>query len=166
MPHTFRIFASGTVKDRGSAIGCRQDCRQATMATEQNHGTKVTRTGIRLISCFFPLVAGAACQTLADNNDVPAVITDPSAESRTALKSAIADSLNTDVIIADDALTKTSVLIIERNPPRTMQGQPAQGRIMDPPIRFQLVVNDAECILIDTRDAKRYLLENTTCVAE
>ena len=82
------------------------------------------------------------------------------------MQRAIADSLNADVIIADDALTKTSVLIVERNPPRTMQGQPAPGRNMDPPIRFELVLNDSACILIDTRDTTRHLLENTTCVAE
>jgi hypothetical protein len=108
----------------------------------------------------------SACQTLADNNDVPAVITDPSAESRAALQSAIAASLNTEVIIADDALTKASALIIQRNPPQTMQQRPALGRNMDPPIRFDLVLDGSQCILIDTRDETRHLLEDTTCAAE
>ena len=108
----------------------------------------------------------AACQTLADHNDVPAVITDPSAESRAALQSAIATSLNTEVIIADDALTKASVLIIERNLPQTMQQRPALGRNMDPPMRFHLVLNNSECILVDQRDESRHLLEDTACAAE
>jgi hypothetical protein len=37
---------------------------------------------------------------------------------------------------------------------------------MDPPIQFRLVANNSACILIDTRDDSRHLLENTTCVAE
>ena len=102
---------------------------------------------------------------MATCNDVPAHITDSSAASRAALQHAVNDALNTEVLLAADALTGSSILVIERNPPKNMQSQPATGRNMEPPIRFQLVVNDAECILIDTRNAKRYLLENTTCVA-
>ena len=103
---------------------------------------------------------------MATGNDVPARITNPSDASQAALQYAVNDALNTEVLLAADALTGSSILVIERNPPRTMQNQPATGRNMDPPIRFRLVVNDADCILIDTRDGKRYPLENATCVAE
>ncbi len=103
---------------------------------------------------------------MATGNDVAARITNPSDASRATLQYAVNDALHTEVLLAADALTGSSILVIERSPPRTMQSQPATGRNMDPPIRLQLVINDADCILIDTRDAKRYLLENTTCVAE
>jgi hypothetical protein len=112
------------------------------------------------------LIALAGCQTTANNNDVPARISNPSAESRAALQKAVNDALHTEVLLADDALTRSSILIIERSPPRTMQDLPATGRNMDPPVQFRLVTSDSACILIDTRDGSRHLLENTTCVAE
>ena len=112
------------------------------------------------------LIALAGCQTMATANDVPARITNPSAASRAALQNAVNDALHTNVMLADDALTSSSNLSIERSPPRSMQGQTATGRNMDPPIRFRLVMNDAVCILIDTRDETRYPLDNTTCIAE
>ena len=36
---------------------------------------------------------------------------------------------------------------------------------MDTPIRFRLVLNGDDCILIDGRDESRYVLPNTGCVA-
>ncbi len=108
----------------------------------------------------------AGCQTMATGNDVAARITNPSAASRAALQSTVNDALHTEVLLAADALTSSSILTIERNPPRTLQGQLATGRNMDPPIRFDLVLNDSKCILIDMRDDSRHTLENTTCVAE
>ena len=59
-----------------------------------------------------------------------------------------------------------SVLIIERSPPRSIQGLPAQGRNMDVPIQFRLVINRDECVLIDQRDRSRYTLQNTRCKPE
>ncbi len=112
------------------------------------------------------VLATVGCQTLASGEDVPACITNPTDDSRAALQSAVNDALNTGVTLADDALTDSSVLIIERNPPRNMQSPPAQGRNMDTPIRFRLVLNGSDCILIDQRDDSRYLLEKTTCAAE
>ena len=98
--------------------------------------------------------------------DVPARITSPTGASRAALQNVVNDALHTNVMLADDALTTSSNLSIERSRPRSMQGQTATGRNMDPPIRFQLVINDFACILIDTRDETRHPLENTTCIAE
>ena len=117
------------------------------------------------------VIAGIAlvmvgCQTLASGEDVAARITNPTDYSRAALQNTVNDALNTDVALADDALTDSSVLTIERNPPRSMQSPPAQGRNMDTPIQFRLVLNGSDCILIDQRDNSRYLLEKTTCAAE
>ncbi len=117
------------------------------------------------------VIAGIAlvmvgCQTLASGEDVAARITNPTDHSRAALQNAVNDALNTDVALADNALTDSSVLTIERHPPRSMQSPPAQGRNMDTPIQFRLVLNGSDCILVDQRDNSRYLLENTTCAAE
>ncbi len=111
-------------------------------------------------------LAMVGCQTLASGADVPARITNPTDNSRAALQSAVNDALNINVTLADDALTDSSVLTIERNPPRSMRSPPAQGRNMDTPIQFRLVLSGSECILIDQGDNSRYLLEKTTCAAE
>ncbi len=108
----------------------------------------------------------AGCQTMATGTDVPARITNPSAVSRAALQNAVNDALHTEVLLAASALTTSSILVIERNPPRSMQNQAATGRNMDPPMRFHLVLNNSECILVDQRDESRHLLEDTTCAAE
>ncbi len=117
------------------------------------------------------VIAGVAltvvgCQTLANGEDMSARITNPTDHSRAALQNAVNDALNTHVALADGALTDSSVLTIERHPPRTMQSPPAQGRNMDTPIQFRLVLNGSDCVLIDQRDNSRYMLEKTTCAAE
>jgi len=106
------------------------------------------------------------CQTLATDGDVAARITSPNSESRKALQDAVNDALNTNVMLADDALTDSSVLTIERNPPRSMENLPAQGRNMDMPMQFRLVLNDGDCVLIFTADDSRRKLADTSCVAE
>ncbi len=108
----------------------------------------------------------AGCQTMATGTDVPARITNPSAASRAALQNAVNDVLHTEVLLAASALTTSSILVIERNPPRSIQNQAATGRNMDPPMRFHLVLNNSECILVDQRDESRHRLEDTTCAAE
>ena len=112
---------------------------------------------------FGGLAVLAGCQTMATDDDVAARITNPSAASQAALQNAVNDALNTEVLLAAGALTTSSILVIERNPPRSMQSQAATGRNMEPPIRFHLVLNNSACILVDQRDKTRRLLENTTC---
>ena len=107
-----------------------------------------------------------ACQTVATNYDKPARITDPTDDSRAALQESVDAALNTNVTIADDALTDSSLLIIERIMPRTMEGSPAQGRNMEMPFQFRLVINGDDCVLIDQRDESRYTLRDTSCTAE
>jgi hypothetical protein len=112
------------------------------------------------------LIMLVACQTVATGEDVPARITNPTDASRVALQQTVNEALHTDVLLADDALTSSSMLIIERNTPRTVQGRLATGRNMESAVQFRLVMNDSNCILIDTRDESRHSLENTTCIAE
>lgn len=107
----------------------------------------------------------AACRTTVTSQDAPALITHPTSASHTALQKAINDALDSSVLIADDALTASSILTVERRQPRSMQGQRATGRNLEPPFQFRLVINGASCILIDARDESRRVLENTTCIA-
>ncbi|RLA32126.1 MAG: hypothetical protein DRR11_09130 [Gammaproteobacteria bacterium] len=112
------------------------------------------------------LFAMVGCQTLATDGDVAARITNPTDDSRKALQSAVNAALDTNVTLANDALTDSSVLTIERNPPRSMENLPAQGRNMDMPMQFRLVLNDGNCVLIYTADDSRRNLADTSCVAE
>lgn len=111
-------------------------------------------------------VGVTGCRTVATEHDRAARIVNADDNSRAALQRAVNDALNTNVTLADNALTESSLLIIERSPPRSMQNLPTQGRNMDVPIQFRLVINRDDCILIDQRDRSRYLLEDTRCEAE
>ena len=121
---------------------------------------------LKTIAAVILFVIGlAGCQTLVATDDLPAWITNPDGASRAALQTAVNEALNTDVALADDALTDSSILTIERNIPGSLEGQPAQGRNMDMPIQFRLVVSGGDCVLIDQRDESRRVLENTSCKA-
>ena len=111
-------------------------------------------------------VGVTGCRTVATEHDRAARIVNADDNSRAALQRAVNDALNTNVTLEDNALTESSLLIIERSPQRSMQNLPTQGRNMDVPIQFRLVINRDDCILIDQRDRSRYLLEDTTCEAE
>ena len=108
----------------------------------------------------------AACRTAATDQDRAARIVDPDDASRAALQSALEAALHTKVTLAADALTETSVLIIERSPRRSMRSPSVQGRITESPIQFRLVIHGEDCVLIDQRDRSRYKLENTRCEPE
>ena len=106
------------------------------------------------------------CQTMGSDADQPARIINPNDASRAALQSTINGILNTEVTLASNALTDSSMLIIELSPPRTMQNPNPQGRIMDEPIQFRMVINGSDCILIDQRNGSRHVLQDTECAAE
>ena len=116
--------------------------------------------------CVAAALLLTACQTVATADDKPARIVEPDTASHAALQRAVNDALGTAVVLADDALTESSLLIIERSPPKTMDSPPAQGRNMDKPIRFLLVTDGVHCILVDRRDNTRRILEDTRCAAE
>ena len=106
------------------------------------------------------------CQTMGSDADQPARIINPDEASRAALQSMVDSILNTEVTLAENALTESSMLIIERSPPRTMTNPNPQGRTMDEPIQFRLVINGSDCFLIDQRNESRHMLKDTECLAE
>ena len=113
------------------------------------------------------ILLGAGCQTMNGGGDVPAIITNPDDNSRAALRAALAASFGGhDVVIADDALTTTSLLTIERAPRSTMDNPSPGGRILTEPYRFRLVKNDEDCVLVDLRDDSRHVLADTNCAPE
>jgi hypothetical protein len=106
------------------------------------------------------------CQTVDTDLDRPARIVNVDADSRAALQAAVNEALGNEVMLAKDALTNDSLLTIERWPAGTMENPVPQGRILEKPIQFRLVINDSDCILIDQRNESRHVLKNTDCVAE
>ena len=123
---------------------------------------KVLRTILGTLLWF--ILTG--CQTVDTDLDRPARIVNADADSRAALQAAVNEALGTEVLLAEDALTGTSLLTIERWPTGTMDNPVPQGRILEKPIQFRLVINDSDCVLIDQRSESRHVLENTDCVAE
>jgi len=69
------------------------------------------------------VIALAGCQTLTASDDFPAWITNPDSGSRAALQAAVNEALDTDVALADDALTNSSILTIQRNPTDSLDDQ-------------------------------------------
>ena len=96
--------------------------------------------------------------------ETPAVIVNPTPESRAALGEAVAEALNgASVALADDALTRTSLLVVDRAPARDPSGRRLNGRELGTPERFTLVASGSRCILVHERSGKRFRLADTTC---
>lgn len=101
------------------------------------------------------------------DGEVPARIVNPTESSRAELERAVSDMLfGADVTLADDALTESSVLILERGRARSMANPPLSGREMREPERFQLVTDGEGCFLIHGAGRARYELNDTECVPE
>ncbi len=93
----------------------------------------------------------------------PAAIMDSTPAGLADIRQAVATALGKDVLIADDALTKSSFLTIDRHVTKTMEGRIGSGRILDPPETFQLVLESDQCVLVHDRSGKAYPLENARC---
>ena len=110
------------------------------------------------------LLSLPGCQTVGESDGVPARIAAPDAASRAALREAVDSAIGREVLLADDALTDTDLLSLERRPPPGPEGRLATGRNMDLPVVFRLRLVDGRCILVDSRDGSRRALRDTTCV--
>ena len=86
---------------------------------------------------------------------VPAVIIDPTPRSQAALLQAVTDALGQEPLLAGDALTRESALLIER---RHLEGR-ERGR----PERFLLFKAGARCVLVYERTGQRSPLVETRC---
>lgn len=113
------------------------------------------------------LVIVAGCQALTAQPDIPALITNPTEESRAALKIALSEAFHCkEVALADNALTETSLLTIESGARHMIGKVSPKGRILEKPIQFRLVKNGSECVLINLRDQSRHKLQNTACAPQ
>ena len=119
----------------------------------------------RALPAAFASFCLAGAWAAATPTSAPAAIIDSTASSRTDIRQAVTAALGTKVLIADDALTTSSLLIIDRRPQNTIDGRIGSGRILDPPETFQLVLDENQCILVHRRTEEAYPLENARCRA-
>jgi hypothetical protein len=125
----------------------------------------MTFHGVPTLVCIG--LALAACKMNPMHEDRPARVVNPTTESRAELQRVVSDMLfGADVALADDALTTSSVLIVERRRHRSLESPPLSGRDLGHPERFQLVTTRKNCVLIHENDRARYELLETECVAE
>ena len=107
-----------------------------------------------------------ACQAPATQPDVAAVLVNPTPQSRSQLAKAVNEMLGvSSVTLADDALTRSSVLSIERTPAHDADGVRITGRDYGKPHTFTLIKNDEGCVLVSARDGRRFVLTEATCQA-
>ena len=102
----------------------------------------------------------ASCATAGPRPDslegaVAAVIVEPTPQSRAALLQAVTDALGQEPLLADDALTRESTLIVER---RHLEGR-ERGR----PDRFLLFKAGGRCVLMHESTGQRSPLVATRC---
>jgi len=115
---------------------------------------------------IFSCALACGCASVAQP-DAPAVIVGPTAETRAELQRAVSTALNrSDITLADDALTRDSMLVIERTPARDAAGTRLSGRDLDKPEQFQLMLSDGRCVLVHMRTNQRYELGRTRCAAK
>ena len=107
-----------------------------------------------------------ACRTVPSRSEVPAIIVNATPESRATLAKVVSEALNgAPVKLAADALTKTEVLIIEREQALDPAGHPLDGRSREMPEHFQLVKSGDQCVLVHQRTERRFPLGGVACSA-
>lgn len=120
--------------------------------------------GRSFASCLAILLGG--CAGIAEQSDRPAIFVDASAASHLELQAAVSRALGvTDITLAPDALTMTSLLTIERTPTRDAQGRPLNGRELGRPEQFSLVTSGERCVLIHAGSRMRIPLAAVRCQA-
>jgi len=116
---------------------------------------------------LFAVLVLTACSTAPIQNDIPALLSNASAETRLELEQAMSAALDgVEITIAIDAFTQFSVLTIERGMHRSIGRSPEMGRDLGQPEHFQLMIDGPQCVLVHQRTELRWLLNRTTCEPE
>jgi hypothetical protein len=115
---------------------------------------------IIVVSCVLVL---CACASIAQQSQ-PALLIEPSAQSHDELVHVVSGALSVPTImIADDALTRDAMLVIDRAPARDASGQQLSGRDVGRPEQFQLVSVGSRCELVHLKTQKHYVLTKVRC---
>lgn len=109
----------------------------------------------------------AACSTSDLRTDVPALLTNPSEDTRLEIEQSVSAALDgAKMTVAADALTQSSVLTIEQGKNRSVERPAELGRNLGRPEHFQLVVDGPQCVLVHRRTGLHWILRQSECVAE
>lgn len=121
---------------------------------------------INTILSMGALVLLGACNSQpAQGGEEPALIVGVTPEGRAELQRLVSEALHgAPVTLAEDAFTRESTLIIERNPPQNLQQRPLQGRNMDRPKKFRLLLSGERCWLERESDGERWELLEAKCM--
>ena len=109
----------------------------------------------------------SACQMTAAQMARAAVLSNPGTEVKLELSQAIMTMTGfSSVALADQDLTRSSELVVERKHHKTANGELIQGRDLEPPQRFQLVTQHGQCWLVHQSSGQRMLLKKAQCRAD
>lgn len=108
----------------------------------------------------------AGCAASQQPQQAPALLVQPSAQTRKELALAVAAEFGgVQIPLADDALTHSSELTLERSALRDPGGLRVNGRELGRPELFHLVLVDGRCVLIHDRTGHRATLSTARCKA-
>lgn len=117
----------------------------------------------RVLGAVLAINMASSCAA-PGNDERRAILVEPSATVRAELLDAVRRALVQDnLLLATDALTTSSTLIIERRPHRTLSGREATGRLIESPEYFTLFKKGDQCVLVNEATGEQYLLETARC---
>ncbi len=116
---------------------------------------------------FVVALAAFAAGCVAPNGVSRAgVMVDPTPAARSELTEVVSAALGgVPITLADDALTASSVLVIERSLPRGLDVPPVGGRNMETPVTFRLIAAGSRCVLENQGNGRRWTLRESRCRA-
>lgn len=98
---------------------------------------------------------------------VPALLRDPDAQTRADLQRVVSEALGgAEVLLSDDALTESSLLIIERRRHVDAAGRRVMGRDLSAPDRFLLIKQGERCLLEHQASGQRWPMVGAVCIRE
>ena len=110
------------------------------------------------------LLVLSACQVTSAQIAKPALLVGPDAAVRQELSQAIvALSGFASVSLSETDLTQSNEVVVERKHQRDGKGELLQGRDLEMPQRFQLLLQDGQCWLQHLGSGKRQLLHGARC---
>lgn len=111
-----------------------------------------------------PLAALPACSAWPADAGAAAIIIHPTAASRADLRRAVSREFHgAPIRLADDALTRDSLLIVGRAQARDVRGLPLNGRELEHPQHFRLIRRGSQCVLLHVETGRLQVLTHTTC---
>jgi len=120
----------------------------------------------KLSFIFISLLSLTGCKSLAEQPMVDAIIVNPTRESRAELLSIVTQTLNVKkILLAQDALTESNRLIIERKYHRTLEQGVVMGRSEEIPEIFKLKIKGSKCIFLHPASNQSWPLLKSQCKA-